>query len=266
MQFILERKEFNQIQELDWRDIEFVQLDTQGTIVNLGVLLPGDKEPNPEIKLSLQIIQDALYQPHIQIAERLRRQGLAFKIYRALIEQLGHLYSGKGRRQNPMVDKIWAKLRLQPDLEGAHSEIGDLVWTKENPDGEAYRDFIEGDEKQVHNKNNHLIEVTPNRYVYHTSNPMFRDNISKEGLVVKGKGESWLSDTNINGEVIFAVNSNDKKDWWDSTYDDDIYEIDTTNLNNKWYSDPNFKLDDKRILTFENIPTNSIKLIYKGSL
>ena len=115
------------------------------------------------------------------------------------------------------------------------------------------------------NKNNHLIEVIANKYVYHTSNPGFRDKISKEGLIVKGKGDAWLSDTNIDGEVIFVVNSNDQKDWWDSTYDDDIYKIDTTNLNNKWYNDPNFDLEDKRIITFENIPLNSIKLIYKGT-
>jgi hypothetical protein len=115
------------------------------------------------------------------------------------------------------------------------------------------------------NKKNHLVEVIPNKYVYHTSNPIFRDKISKEGLTPKGKSESWLSDTNIDGRVIFAVNSDNKQDWWDSTYDDDIYKIDTTNLNNKWYNDPNFELEDKRIITFEKIPLNSIKLIYKGT-
>ena len=113
--------------------------------------------------------------------------------------------------------------------------------------------------------NSKLIEVIPNRYVYHTSNPIFRDKISEEGLIPKPKSESWLSDTKINGQVIFVVNSDDKKDWWDSTYDDDIYQIDTTNLINKWYNDPNFNLEYKRIITFEDIPLNYIKLIYKGS-
>ena len=115
------------------------------------------------------------------------------------------------------------------------------------------------------NKNKHLVEVIPNKYVYHTANPIFRDKISKEGLIPKGKSESWLSDTNIDGEVIFVVNSDNKEDWWDSTYDDDIYEIDITNLNSKWYNDPNFDLEDKRIITFEKIPLNSFKLIYKGT-
>jgi hypothetical protein len=113
--------------------------------------------------------------------------------------------------------------------------------------------------------NDNLIEISPNKYVYHTSNPIFRNKISKEGLIPKGKSETWLSDTKIDGKVIFAVNSDDKEDWWDSTYDDDIYKIDTTNLNNKWYNDPNFDLDNKRIITFENIPLNSIQMIYKGT-
>lgn len=115
------------------------------------------------------------------------------------------------------------------------------------------------------NYNPNLIGVTPNKYVYHTSNPVFRDKISKEGLIVKGKGDTCLSNTKIDGEVIFAVNSNDKKDWWDSTYDDDIYKMDTTNLNNKWYNDPNFNSEDKRIIKFENIPLDSIKLMYEGT-
>ena len=75
------------------------------------------------------------------------------------------------------------------------------------------------------NINSHLVKVIPNRYVYHTSNPIFRDRIKKEGLIPKGKSETWLSDTNIGGKIIFAVNSDVKEDWWDSTYDDDIYKI-----------------------------------------
>ena len=115
------------------------------------------------------------------------------------------------------------------------------------------------------NHNINLIKVIPNKFVYHSSNPIFRDKISKEGLIPQGRSTAWLSDTKIDSDVIFAVNSDNKEDWWDSTYDDDMYQIDTTYLDNKWYIDPNFDLKDKRIITFENIPLNSIQLIYKGS-
>ena len=109
-----------------------------------------------------------------------------------------------------------------------------------------------------------FLKVIPNKYVYHTSNPVFRDKISKEGLIPKGKSETWLSDTNIDGKVIFVVNSNKEDYRFDSTYDDDIYRIDTTKLNNKWYNDPNFD-DGLHLITFDKIPLNAIKLIYKGS-
>lgn len=120
-------------------------------------------------------------------------------------------------------------------------------------------------------RNSELIEVTTGRYLYHTSNPIFREKISKNGLIPKGKSETWLSDTNIEGDVIFAINSDDKKDTWDSTYDDDIYIIDTKGLNNKWYKDPNFvsgiysNTKSNAVITFEPIPKESIELVYKGT-
>lgn len=112
--------------------------------------------------------------------------------------------------------------------------------------------------------NSHLVEVKPNRYLYHTSNPIFRDKIAKEGLIPKGKSEAWLSNTKIDGEVIFVVNSNKENYRFDSTYDDDIYIIDTTKLDNKWYNDPNFN-DSLHLITFDKIPLDSIELIYKGT-
>jgi len=124
--------------------------------------------------------------------------------------------------------------------------------------------------KQFVNENTNnekLTLVTPNKYVYHKSNIKFREEILKIGLITKGKSETWLSDTEIDGDVIFATNSDNKKDWFDSTYDDDIYQIDTTKINNKWFLDPNFTWEKspKHIITFDNIPLSSIKLIYKGS-
>lgn len=129
-----------------------------------------------------------------------------------------------------------------------------------------------------------LVEIKPNRFVYHVSNPIFRENINKEGLKPKGKSETWLSDTPIDGEVIFASNSDKKQQWFDSTYDDDIYQIDTTKINNKWYEDPNFGGADRtfwfagkkhklpknheryyHIITYEPIPLDALKLIHKGT-
>lgn len=109
-----------------------------------------------------------------------------------------------------------------------------------------------------------FIPVKPNRFLYHTSNPIFRDEINKTGLIPKGRSEAWLTTTPIKGEVIFATNSDNEDDWFDSTYDDDIYKIDTSKINNKWYRDPNFR-GDTYVLTFNPISRNAIELIYRGT-
>lgn len=110
-----------------------------------------------------------------------------------------------------------------------------------------------------------LNPIVPNKFVYHKSNPHFRDEISKMGLIPKGKSDTWMSDTKINGEVIFATNSDNPDDWFDSTWDDDVYKIDTSKLGNKWFKDPNFPNKYHHIITPDPIPNSAIELIYKGS-
>jgi len=124
-------------------------------------------------------------------------------------------------------------------------------------------------EEFLNEKNQNLIEVKPNRYVYHKSAPVFRDKISLLGLLPQ-RGDGWLTTTPIEGKAIFATNSDDPKQWFDSTYDDDVWKIDTSKLDNKWFSDPNFRESDGHntelfIFTFGEIPLSAIELIYKGT-
>ena len=105
--------------------------------------------------------------------------------------------------------------------------------------------------------NPHLMEVKPNKYVYHTSNPIFRDKIAEHGLIPKGKSESWLEDTKIEGEVIFAVNSNDRNYMWDSTYDDDFNSVNFKPL----IPNVNYKLSIEDI---DKIPYLQLELLKDG--
>jgi hypothetical protein len=111
-------------------------------------------------------------------------------------------------------------------------------------------------------------EIIPNEKVFHQSNPMFRNKIEEQGLKVRagecykiyaGYGEKCIP-------AIFATNSSNKRAWFDSSYDDDVWEIDTTKIPNvKWYKDRHYESRSKHIVTFENIPRDAIKLIYEGS-
>jgi hypothetical protein len=111
-------------------------------------------------------------------------------------------------------------------------------------------------------------EIIPNEKVFHQSNPMFRNKIEEQGLKVRagecykiyvGYGEKCIP-------AIFATNSSNKRAWFDSTYDDDVWEIDTTKISNvKWYKDRHYESRSKHIVTFQDIPKEAIKLIYEGS-
>ena len=111
-------------------------------------------------------------------------------------------------------------------------------------------------------------EVTPNNIVIHKSNPMFRDKIMENGLKVRA-GECYKVYVGYGVKckpAIFATNSTNKRAWFDSTYDDDIWEINTEMIPDvKWYKDRHFESIKKHIVTFQNIPSEALTLKYEGS-
>jgi hypothetical protein len=115
-------------------------------------------------------------------------------------------------------------------------------------------------------------EITPDKYVVHSSNPSNRENISTTGLQTS-LGECYLiyADSNYGEDdecvpAVFATNSIKKKELFDSTYDDDVWVIDTERANVQWYKDAHFDGGDtKHIVTFEDILVDAIRLIYKGT-
>lgn len=119
------------------------------------------------------------------------------------------------------------------------------------------------DAKELKMEKGGSTDLKPNRFIYHTSPNVFRDKIKKNGLKPQ-KGDQWLTATNLEKPVIFFSNSNNKNEWFDSQYNDDVYKIDTSNLKNKFYQDPNFN-SDKFIITYYSIEPKHITLIYKGN-
>ena len=111
-------------------------------------------------------------------------------------------------------------------------------------------------------------EITPNHIVVHKSNPMFRDKIMENGLKVRA-GECYKVYVGYGVKckpAIFATNSTNKRAWFDSTYDDDIWFIDTTMIPDvKWFKDRHFESRSKHIVTFQDIPKEAITLKYEGT-
>jgi hypothetical protein len=111
-------------------------------------------------------------------------------------------------------------------------------------------------------------EITPNKIVIHKSSPVWRESILKIGLQASagdcyktyvGYGEKCIP-------AIFATNSTNKRAWFDSTYNDDVWAINTNLIPNiKWYKDRHFESSKKHIVTFDNIPPEAIELIHEGN-
>lgn len=113
--------------------------------------------------------------------------------------------------------------------------------------------------------------VKPDKLVYHCSSIQNRESIKKHGLIPKGWSESEQWGTNsfqiylAYPPAVFATNKGLEDIW---RKNEDIWEIDTEGLPNKWWFDLNFYGDNddyqhKHIMTFEPIPPENLKLVRK---
>lgn len=109
--------------------------------------------------------------------------------------------------------------------------------------------------------------VKTERYVYHAANINNREMILSDGIK-QHRGDQWMLDTDIEGPAVFATNSSNPDDWFDSTFDDDVWQIDTAAISYyDWYADPNYDWDKKykHVYTQNDIPPDAITLFRKGT-
>jgi len=116
--------------------------------------------------------------------------------------------------------------------------------------------------------------IIPEPIVVHVSNPRNRESILEYGLLanVGDCYSSYVGDKYECEPAIFATNSTDEEQIFDSTWDDDIWYIYTDVANVKWFKDAHFNDENhpeyglyKHIVTFEDIPKEAIKLHKKGT-
>ena len=119
-------------------------------------------------------------------------------------------------------------------------------------------------------------KIIPNNFVYHISEPSFRDSIYNNGLKVN-VGDSysqWVKASNKGQQkvaipAIFATNDSIKNIIWDG-FSGDLWEIDTKYAGNEWHIDNHFSdlpkhgFENPHIVTFKDISKNAIKLVFKG--
>ena len=127
--------EIRQIEEVDWKELDWNEAGDDGkNIVWLDLISPFNENIRNGVIVDIQLIGDHIYQVHISLADSLQGMGLGSKIYRSLVNWAGHLYSGKGRRHNPLVNKIWKGLKDQTGVMCISSTLGDICISNNNPD------------------------------------------------------------------------------------------------------------------------------------
>lgn len=124
----------NKLKNISWRDIKISEGGDDGnTLVYLNINLPyGDFSQG--IAVNIQLIKDTVYHIHLSLAKELQGLGLGYKIHKALIFDLGHLYVGKGRVLNKFIFDIWKKLDNDSDVECINGKNGHMCMVKNNPD------------------------------------------------------------------------------------------------------------------------------------
>lgn len=100
--------------------------------------------------------------------------------------------------------------------------------------------------------------INPPQFIYHITDSKYIDSIKKIGL----KPKSLNKRSNHSERIYFSLDENKSKVLWNNLKYDlpkgkgVLLVIDTINLNNTFYKDPNFK--NMGIYTYENIPPQNI--------
>jgi hypothetical protein len=123
-----------QVKRIDWKDLDWDNIGNDGrSIIWLDLISHRDLQIKEGVIVDIQLISDMFYQIHIALSESLRGIGLGTKIYRSIIDIYGHLYSGKGRRHNPIINRVWDKLSKDPNLICLDNEFATICINRTNP-------------------------------------------------------------------------------------------------------------------------------------
>ena len=105
-------------------------------------------------------------------------------------------------------------------------------------------------------------QVNPGKFILHTANPIFREKIQAEGILpMVGDSYSCHHDYISLAPAVFAVDSETTP--YESTWDDDVWKINTEKANVTWYKDHGCYIGC--IVSYDAIPVDCITFIHEGT-
>jgi hypothetical protein len=135
-------EDLSRLKTIKYEDILIDDLGGEGSIAHLGVSFPFETNASDGIIIDIQILQGMIYQLHLQLSDSLQGIGLGGKLAKAVIKDLGHIYSGKGRILNPNAKKMLDSIKSDPNFVYIPNDRGELYMMKGNPDEEKLKVFM----------------------------------------------------------------------------------------------------------------------------
>ena len=127
-QIKIDKAELHWIKKIRWSDLTWSEIGGDGeSITWLEVDTVLDTDIFKGVIVDIQLMHDAFFQLHIELAEDLRGLGLGTKIYLSLINKYGHIYSSRERRENnPVIAKVLDTLANTYNITHVSNVNGDL--------------------------------------------------------------------------------------------------------------------------------------------
>jgi len=141
-QIKVSQEDLSRLKSISYQDIMINDFGGEGNIAHLGVSFPFETNASDGIIIDIQILQGIIYQLHLQLSDSLQGIGLGGKIAKAVINEFGHIYSGKGRVLNPNAEKMLDNIKNDPNFVYIPNDRGELYMMKDNPDEEKLRAFM----------------------------------------------------------------------------------------------------------------------------
>lgn len=121
------------VKGIKWQDIEILDVESDEDIFNFKFDIKGLNLSNA-IVFTVRNVNDLYKIQNVWIAEDLQKLDLGYKLYRVVIEDIGHLYSpASGRHNLIQVPKIYNKLMSDSKLDVIKSNNDYLFILESNP-------------------------------------------------------------------------------------------------------------------------------------
>lgn len=130
----VQHSDIDRIKALEWNQL-ILEPQNEESPVKILVDVPWESRISDAVDLYIQLTGNNLYQIDINMAPNLRGMGLGYKIYKGLILNFGHIYSGNKRRHNNAeVPAILSKLKSESEIEVHENHLGFLCVAVNAPD------------------------------------------------------------------------------------------------------------------------------------